>query len=116
MMAGTVTVACKLPNGLHLDLPGRDRVTVRGFAVAWGEASPLSIVGGFGLTPGVDADFFEEWMITNADFEPVKKGLIFASAKASDATAQAKEFAGLKSGLEPLDPDKPGPGLERVIA
>ncbi len=115
-MPGTCTVALKLPNGLVLELPGRPTITVRGFAVPYGVAPALSIIGGYALTPNVDADFFEEWLLVNENLELVKKGLIFAHAKASDASAQAREFAELRSGLEALDSEKPGTGLERVSA
>lgn len=124
-MPGTVTVALKLPNGLVLELKenkelglkGRPEVYVaRGSALPYGVASEFSIVGGFGLTPNIDADFFAEWLVRNANLSVVKEGLIFAHAKASDASVQAREFAELRSGLEALDPEKPGTGLERVPA
>jgi hypothetical protein len=110
----TVTVACKLPNGLHLDLKGRDRVTVRGPAVEWGKA-PIA-VGGYALTPDVDADHWAAWLALYKDAPFVKNRYIFAFPKPADATSAALEMKDEKCGLEPLDPDKPGPGLERVIA
>jgi len=110
----TVTVACKLPNGLFLELEGRERVVLKGTAVPHG--FPPVDVGGYALTPNVDADFFVEWMAEYKNYAPVREGLIYAYAKPQDATARAMEMRDLKSGLEPLDPDKPGPGLERVGA
>jgi 2,3-bisphosphoglycerate-independent phosphoglycerate mutase len=118
-MPGTVTVGCKLPNGLHLDLKNEagarigERVTLRGFSVPYGMPA-LSIVGGYALTPNVDADYFEKWMKANENSDLVKKGFIFAHVKMGDASAQAKEMAAEKSGLEPMDPEKPGKGLEKV--
>ena len=70
----------------------------------------------YGTLASFDADFFDAWLAANKDLKLVRDGLIFAHPKAADATAQAKEFADLKSGLEPLDPDKPATGLERVSA
>lgn len=110
----TVTVACKLPHGLHLDLKGRERVTVRGTAVPFGTAA--HDIGGFALTPNVDADFFAAWLEAYKNLEVVKRRLIFAYPKTQDATAQALELRDERSGLEPLDPDKPGAGIERVSA
>lgn len=128
-MAGTVTVACKLPNGLHADLmdaaSGRPikRVTFIGSAAARSleraddkgnpvDMEPLSIVrGGFGLTHNVPADFWEAWLAQNADYEPVRKGLIFASAKGDSARDQANDQAEIRNGFEPIDPTKPTAGI-----
>lgn len=108
----TVTVGCKLPNGLHMDLRGTGgelnrRVTLNG-------ANKSEVIGGYGITHGVDKEFFEEWKRINADFPPLKKGLIFAHDKPASAAAQAKEQAELKSGFEGMNPDKPAPGVERA--
>lgn len=113
-MPGTVTVACKIPNGLHLDLKGRERVTVRGPAFKWGEPNPA--IGGYALTHDVDADYWAAWLAAYKDAPFVKNRHIFAYPKIADATAAAVELQDEKCGLEPIDPDKPGPGLERVIA
>lgn len=127
-MGATVTVACKLPNGLKLRvfefvkgsepvLGGGTRevqvprqvgeaVEVKGFSIPRGpdfdpeKMPPMS--GGFALTPGVDADFFEKWMEQNKDSQVVREGLIFAHEKSSSARDEAKEKAELRSGLEPL--------------
>ena len=115
-MSGFCTVACKLPFPLLLRLPGRPEVEIKGFSIPYGVSAQMSIVGGYALTPNVDADFFEEWMMVNENLDLVKNKLIFASAKASDATAQAREMSETKSGLEPINPDKPGKGLETVGA
>lgn len=90
--ANTVTVGCKLPHGLVLELGGNE-ITVKG-------ANSSAIVGGFGLTEGVPADFFDAWMAKNKDMALVKNELIFAQAKTSEAQAEAKDKAANKSGLE----------------
>jgi hypothetical protein len=110
---GTVTVACKLANGLCLDLKGRERVIINGSAVPFGMPSHPD---GYALTHGVDADFFVEWLSLYKDMDAVKKRFIFAYPKAADASAAAREMRDEKCGLEPLDPDNPGRGLERVGA
>ena len=117
----TVMVACKLPNGLLADI--RDgRGVIKATAFFRGSAAERrleraddkgqitefegvsSVAGGFGLTE-VSADFAEVWFKENADYEPVKRGLIFMSER--DARGQAREKKEIKSGLEPIDPEKP---------
>ncbi|CUJ66514.1 hypothetical protein NAT65_26045 [Achromobacter xylosoxidans] len=103
----TVTVACKLPNGLILDIPGaKEPVVLNG-------ANHPDAIAGHGLTE-VPADFWEAWTKLYPDFQPLKKELIFAQGGERSAISKAKERKGEKSGLEGLDPDKPGKGLERV--
>lgn len=96
-----ITVACKLPAGINLG-----PVTLNG-------SQHPSAVGGFGLTP-VDADFWAEWSETHKGFAPLVKGLIFAMPTRTAAVGQANERADVKSGFEPLDPDKPPAGLEET--
>lgn len=103
-MGTTVTVACKLPHGLHLDHAGK-RVTVNG-------ANTSNVIGGHGLTEGIDKEFFDEWLKANADHPAVKNKLIFAHDKARNAAAQAREQASNKTGVEPIDPNKPGHGVQ----
>ena len=99
----TVTVACKIPNGLHLDLDGR-RITLNG-------SSSSQIAGGFGLSEDVDKAFFDEWVKRYRDSPAVTGGIVFAYENAADTKARAAEYANLKTGLEPLDPKNPAPGL-----
>ena len=126
-MAETVSIACKLPNGIVLELPGHPRVYIKGSAVEIGLPSerrttqdlsvpPLLVPGGFALTPDVDADFWRAWSTAYAGMEVLQKGLLFAMPKPQDARAKAREMAKEKTGLEPIDPDKMGDGLERVSA
>ena len=100
-----ITVGCKLPNGLHIKVADRV-VTLNG-------ANSSRIVGGYGLTT-VDKDFYEAWAKEYAAFGQLKDGLIFAQDKPADADAKAKDNAKRKSGLEPLDADKPAPGVKPV--
>lgn len=113
MALETVTVACKLPHGLHLDLqrPGKpkERVTIHGF-------THPGAIAGFGITENVNKEFFDEWLRQNKDLEPVKQGLIFSHAQQKSVIDQAKDKAYLKSGLEALDPNKPSPGIEPMTA
>lgn len=112
-MPATVTVACKIPAGLHLEMPDRSdarkkvRFTIKG-------SSGSRVIGGYGLTENVPADFFAEWMKSHADQPYVKKGMIFAQERLNMVEGQAREQAAIKSGFERLDPAKPGPGLEKL--
>jgi hypothetical protein len=124
----TVTVACKVPNGVVLQLcqkvewdeetpsGSRKRVrydktgetfVVRGPAVPYGNpnvaATPL--VGGYALTPGVPEDFWKAWLEQNKTTDMVTSGMIFAHGKVADTRAEAREKKDLRSGLEPLVPD-----------
>lgn len=105
-MAATVTVGCKLPNGLILEL-GDKRVTVKG-------SNSSNIIGGHGITENVDKEFFDAWMAKNAGLQFVKSELIFAHEKYANTVAQAKEQVDEKTGLEPLNPEEKPAGLTDV--
>lgn len=100
----TVTVGCKLPHGLHLDVNDK-RITLLG-------VNSSAVIGGHGITEGVDKDLFDRWMVLNKDAAAVKSGLIFAHEKASNTQAEAKEKINNKSGFEGLDPKAPSPGIK----
>lgn len=107
----TVTVGCKLPHGLILDLtvPGQPprRVRIRGRNAA-------RIIGGYGITPGVPKAFWDEWRKKNAALPFVKNELIFAEADAASARDHAKDNEKLTTGLEAIDPNKPGAGIVKA--
>lgn len=155
----TVTVACKVPNGLHMQLydsvredvmdlggnkipsfrssprPGAPAFILRGPAVdvdrmRRGIVSRHQIVQGarsgtgFGLTPGVPRAFWEEWsrapkygpdgrleVGAGPGYDFVRTGQVFAMPNDREAAAMAREMADEPSGLEPLDPDNPGPRM-----
>jgi hypothetical protein len=133
-MSGTVTVACKLPNGLILRgfrmdsvyesvMGGGQRevkiahevgepVYINGNAHLQNEAPNCEISNGAALTHGVDKDFWDLWLSQNKDHLAVKNGLIFAHEKPVNATAEAREKAGVKSGLERLDPSNLPKGIK----
>lgn len=92
-----VTVGCKLPNGLHIDVQGK-RATLNG-------ANSSRIVGGYGLTQ-VDKDFWDAWVKDYADSPLVKNHMVFAQGTESSAVSKAGEQADVKSGFERLVPGK----------
>jgi hypothetical protein len=128
-MGGKLTVACKIPNGLVIQVYGTEpwqepvmggghrtvqrafvrqdmgRAVLNGPARKLGKDMPHEIRNGVGLTHGVDADLFNAWLEQNKDQEYVKKGLVFAHAKPAEVHAQAKDTRSVKSGLEPIDPN-----------
>lgn len=104
-MAEVVTVGCKLPNGLLLEQDG--------YNVLLNGANSSNLVGGYGLTEGVDKDAFDKWIKTHADQAYVKNELVFAQAKTNSAESKAKENGGVKSGLEGLPQDNPAPGVTK---
>ncbi|MHB8283957.1 MAG: hypothetical protein ACYDD1_04705 [Caulobacteraceae bacterium] len=108
-MPSVVTVACKLPHGLNLGpfVEGGPDVVLNGYL-----AGDKRSVGGFGLTPNVDKDGFEKWLNDHKGFTPVTKGLIFTNDREAMVLSEASEKAGLKSGFEGVDPDKPAQGIE----
>ena len=132
----TVTVACKLPNGLILrvfDMVDRDepvmgggmrkvkvaqerpaQVTIKGNAHPQNAAPRAPIIGGFALTQGVDKEFWDLWLAQNKDSDVVRNRLIFAhenTAKTEDA-ARAKDNAKNRSGFERLNPHALPKGIE----
>jgi hypothetical protein len=120
----TCVVGCKLPNGLQVRLgekhesvgEGRDaQLVVSGGGKALhlkgsqhrdADGIPIAI-GGFGFTPGVDADLMSAWLDQHKDFAPVKAGMIFVEKDMASAKAKAREMAGETNGFERLDPEDP---------
>ena len=101
-----IDVACKLPNGLAIEHLGTE-VTLVG-------ANDRSALSGFGITKGVDADWFNAWLKTAGHSLPaVANGSIFAIEKdAEGATRERKRDGRVKTGQEPLNPEKPRDGIE----
>jgi hypothetical protein len=104
--SGTVIVGCKLPCGLVISHGGKS-VELKG-------SRDARIINGFGLTSNVDAEFFNAWKKAHRDLAVVKNELIFAYGDMDSAEDMAEERYKEKTGLEGLNPDKPGKDLERV--
>jgi len=126
----TVTVACKIPMGLELrvfDLVERVEVTsagqmktmigvprgrsyfVKGPAHETNQPAKVPISGGYALTRGIPADFWDLFCEQNKG-SPMLTGengqepLLFASSKPSYARDRAKDLKHTRSGMEPLNP------------
>lgn len=94
----TVTVGCKLPNGLIIQV-GNKSHTLKG-------ANDTAIVGGHGITEGVDKELWDAWNAANKDRTMVKNGHVFAHGKTESTKAEATEKTSNKTKLEPIDPSK----------
>jgi hypothetical protein len=115
-----VNIGCKLPHGLELTLfraqtapdntvkhiPLDGSITLKG-------RNSSNIVGGYGITQ-VPTEFWEAWVAANPHFKALKSGAIFAEPNRARALAHADAQRDLKTGAEPLNSDKPGPGLAKV--
>ena len=104
---GTVTVACKHPSGLYLDLEDNSgelrRVTIRGTARKWGE--PDHTVGGYALTE-VDEAHAKAWFEKFSESSLVKDRIVLLSPKIEEAKARAKSNASVKPIAPPIDVSK----------
>lgn len=122
--AATLTVACKVPNGMILQLckemdhqeailgggmrtvkqwhPFGDKVKINGPAHPFGVMPNYRIVGGYALTEGVNEEFFNVWMKQHEHDASVVNHMIFAHSKTDYAVDWAKDHKSTLSGLQPL--------------
>lgn len=119
-MSATVSVGCKLPWGLVLEMGkvGADdyrRVTLVGSnGMNKGHGDKIAghiVASGYGITFGVPKDFMDAWMAKHARLDCVRSGLIFVEA-AKDAQPHAEMFSGVTTGFEPLSQSNMPRGLE----
>lgn len=127
---GTVTIGCKLPHGLILQLnrmveyhepvigggiraakraePMGERVFINGTAHPQNAGPAVLIIGGYAMTKGVSAEFWERWTEQHADADVLNKDrpLLVAFERTEMAEGFAKEHETVRSGQERLDPDK----------
>jgi hypothetical protein len=129
--ANTVTVACKIPHGVWLQLHEWTEATephpltgTRQVKVASKVGKPVQIkgyrglpftgpipgietLGGYALTYGVPRDFWEKWLEQNQSLLIVKNQLIFAHNEKASIKDFSRGNETVKSGFEPIDPDNP---------
>lgn len=100
-----VIVGCKIINGLILSLKEKgqeeETYTIKG-------ANTKRVVGGYGLTEGIPADFMQRWLAKNARHPAVKARHIFIHGDVKGAEAFAKEHRDVMPGLAAIDPVKSG--------
>jgi hypothetical protein len=143
MGRATVTVACKLPNGLTLHVfeestvreqmfgggtrevqqwfRSEEAYTLAGSAMSldmmMSGDSRAMVVGGYALTSNIPTEFWEKWLEQNKHAPYVKGGFIFAHKSEASVRDQARDGAKLRTGMEPVDPDDPAsssPEFKRV--
>ena len=135
----TVIVACKIPNGLVLQLQrpmermedSASGLKSRTYMVKHGKQvvvrgphrpvgtepkgfdkwrPPVQIEGGYALTHGVEVEFWNTWLEQNKEADYVLGEMIAAYATVEDATAACRERAELLSGLEPISTEEDAQG------
>lgn len=116
-------VGCKLPHGHTIDHLG-EIIVLNGANVGFDGDNPWRNgafpdselrVSGAGLTTldGDKAAAFKDWYEANKSGGPIASGAIFFTEKEADTKKEAKAREKVKSGIDPLDPDKDLPkGLE----
>lgn len=125
-----VTVACKFPTGVVLQLCVKEdyleeglngsRMRVRysksgATHLARGPAAPVGqiprgyqrpeVVGGYALTRNIPAEFWDAWLEQNKDNPLVVNHMIMAHGKRSTVVGEAREQRAILSGFEPMNPD-----------
>ena len=123
---GTVTVACKYPAGFILRLfkpnkeyeavlggSGSREITIhrpigktyriKGPAAPNKERPNCPMAGGYALTPGIPADFWQEWLKQNEGADYVENHIISAHGQPDHIKGECKEHKDQKSGFERLD-------------
>lgn len=104
----TVTVCLNFPHNVRFMVPDNSgkmqKVVFNGNGNKLrGKARGILEVGKYGLTFGVDRAAWEWIAKHHKDNELIKNGFLFA-ATAATAKAATKERAGLRTGLEPINP------------
>jgi len=104
-----VTVGCKLPHGLLMEMGKRGNEDYKAVQLRGCQSS--RIVGGFGMTE-VSEEFMTAWLKKYSKAPFVKKGMVFIMPDAASAADVAKERSEIKTGFERLNPKDAPAGLE----
>jgi len=99
--AKTVSIACKLPQGLTIHLDGvREPVKLHG-------ANSHYNIAGHGITQNVPVETWEAIQKQHAHALWLKNGFVFANSSGDDLGEQADDQAKNRNGFEPIDPNAP---------
>ncbi len=104
--ADGLTIACKLPNGLHIknDEHGID-------LKLHGANSPYAVAG-HGMTRGVNANTWAAVQTLYADAKWLTNEVVFATTSPESSADKAEEREDVKAGFEAIDPDALPKGIE----
>jgi hypothetical protein len=108
--SNTVTIACKLPQGLHIVLNGQPALKLHGALSPYAHS-------GHGMTRNVPTDTWNAVQAQHKDAKWLTNGLVFAAGDSESAADEAEEREGVVSGFEPVDPanlDKLAPGIQNL--
>lgn len=129
--ANVVTVGCKLPFGLLAEVGRRNQPGYRSFQFKGTNHKDAILMEGFAMTR-VPADFWREWLDytvevvdgenkgkkirvqPNKNLPAIQKGFIYAHSEQASVEAHFLSRADQRTGLEPADPEKLGPGLKTL--
>lgn len=99
----TITVGCKLPHGLKLEI---GLPTDEGYAfVILAGANTSRVINGWGVTK-VNRDFWNKWLSTHKNAPYIKSGAVFAHEDDSSVRDSCEVSPGPATGFERLDPSK----------
>jgi hypothetical protein len=110
-----LTIACKMPNGIILEVGAQgeenyQRITLNGAnqgRMERGVWIPATI-GGYGLTENVPAKVWHQWLAKHKRTPMVLNGLVYAHEEKESVIAFAGDHEKQVTGFEPLDPNKAG--------
>ena len=107
----TVTVGLCRPVGVTFKV--NDKNGIEHVIEIKGTGAPLAGLekgiipgGGFMLTPGIDAELWAAVVQKYGSMAMFRNGLIFYTGSAKDAKHEARNRKDLRSGMEPVDPEK----------
>lgn len=112
--AGTVTVGCRLPAGLRVNVVV-DGEPVSLYFKGANDKRALALAdeqGFHGITSGVPE---AHWKAVEAQYPKAKwltEGFVFAAGKHKAAVAEAQDLGARDAGFNPLDPENPMPKIE----
>jgi len=109
MSKTVMSIGCRLPTGLVIEIEGANRVTLEGQRQTQ-KGSKLILLSedDYGVTQ-VDTDFWEAWKKhVGPNYAPLKSGAIFEAVDEKSARSVARELAKKKTGHEPVKQDAPG--------
>jgi len=99
--AKTVSIACKLPQGLTIHLDGRrEPIQLHG-------ANSHYNIAGHGITQNVAVEDWEAIQKQHAHALWLKNGFVFANSSGDDLKEEADDKTANRNGFEPIDPNKP---------